>query len=322
MSKVRVYELAKELNTESRCLLAALRNLGEFPRSASSTLAAPVVKRVREMVSAGELHLQLRDETTTDSRVTKQPRRSNESSQLTKGAHPKGSARRAGIGNNISAQHGPLPRELPQDAPAEFRAHDPWLEHRRINPGTLQLPRDVVYAHLNIDHQWSGTLASRTRLMEEHNRLHAAIGYPSHRSAAHAAPGRQQRLGAMTGDEAADSRTNDRRPKKSPKESDKAGPSSKSRKKAPSPPSNKSSTGRKTASAACKDCGNKPISGFRLCGNCAKHRGQKVCVTCGAIFQPKKKQARLRQCYDCRYKAGIRRFRTVSGGLPTLGKRK
>ncbi len=50
MAKVRVYELAKELGLESKDLLATLKGMGEFVRSASSTIEAPVVRRVTEKV--------------------------------------------------------------------------------------------------------------------------------------------------------------------------------------------------------------------------------------------------------------------------------
>ena len=50
MAKVRVYELAKELGLESKELLAKLKDMGEFVRSASSTIEAPVVRRVTEKV--------------------------------------------------------------------------------------------------------------------------------------------------------------------------------------------------------------------------------------------------------------------------------
>ena len=43
MSKVRVYELAKELGVESKVVVAKLAEMGEFVRSASSTIEAPVV---------------------------------------------------------------------------------------------------------------------------------------------------------------------------------------------------------------------------------------------------------------------------------------
>ena len=48
MSKVRVYELAKELGVESKVIVAKLQEMGEFVRSASSTIEPPVVRRLRE----------------------------------------------------------------------------------------------------------------------------------------------------------------------------------------------------------------------------------------------------------------------------------
>ncbi|WP_104104579.1 translation initiation factor IF-2 [Arthrobacter sp. 08Y14] len=47
MAKVRVHELAKELGITSKDAVAKLQELGEFVRSASSTIEAPVVKKLR-----------------------------------------------------------------------------------------------------------------------------------------------------------------------------------------------------------------------------------------------------------------------------------
>lgn len=46
--KPRVHELAKEFGITSKELLTKLRDQGEFVKSASSTLEAPVVRRLRE----------------------------------------------------------------------------------------------------------------------------------------------------------------------------------------------------------------------------------------------------------------------------------
>ncbi|AXE38483.1 translation initiation factor IF-2 [Acidipropionibacterium virtanenii] len=51
MAKVRVYELAKELGLTSKQLLGKLGDMGEFVRSASSTIEAPVVRRVRDQLA-------------------------------------------------------------------------------------------------------------------------------------------------------------------------------------------------------------------------------------------------------------------------------
>ncbi|MBA8796278.1 translation initiation factor IF-2 [Friedmanniella endophytica] len=48
MAKVRVYELAKELGVESKVVLSTLKDMGEFVRSASSTVEPPVERRLKE----------------------------------------------------------------------------------------------------------------------------------------------------------------------------------------------------------------------------------------------------------------------------------
>lgn len=52
MAKVRVYELAKELGVESKAVMAKLNEMGEYTRSASSTIEAPVVRRLRDAFPA------------------------------------------------------------------------------------------------------------------------------------------------------------------------------------------------------------------------------------------------------------------------------
>jgi translation initiation factor IF-2 len=48
VAKVRVYELAKEMGVESKVVMAKLQELGEFVRSASSTIEAPVVRKLTD----------------------------------------------------------------------------------------------------------------------------------------------------------------------------------------------------------------------------------------------------------------------------------
>ena len=52
MAKVRVYELAKEFGVESKAVMDQLKEMGEFVRSASSTIEAPVVRRLKEAFTA------------------------------------------------------------------------------------------------------------------------------------------------------------------------------------------------------------------------------------------------------------------------------
>ncbi|WP_144009313.1 translation initiation factor IF-2 N-terminal domain-containing protein, partial [Enemella evansiae] len=52
MAKPRVYEIAKELGLESKQVLKTLNDMGEFVRSASSTVEAPVVRRLRDRIES------------------------------------------------------------------------------------------------------------------------------------------------------------------------------------------------------------------------------------------------------------------------------
>ncbi|MGI8532693.1 MAG: translation initiation factor IF-2 N-terminal domain-containing protein, partial [Geodermatophilaceae bacterium] len=50
--KARVHELAKELGVDSKTVLAKLGELGEYVKSASSTVEAPVARRLKEAFPA------------------------------------------------------------------------------------------------------------------------------------------------------------------------------------------------------------------------------------------------------------------------------
>ncbi|MGH3656017.1 MAG: translation initiation factor IF-2 N-terminal domain-containing protein, partial [Micromonosporaceae bacterium] len=50
--KARVHELAKELGVSSKVVLTKLSELGEFVKSASSTVEAPVARRLREVFAS------------------------------------------------------------------------------------------------------------------------------------------------------------------------------------------------------------------------------------------------------------------------------
>ena len=52
--KARVHELAKELGVTSKEVLARLSEQGEFVKSASSTVEAPVARRLRESFGGGK----------------------------------------------------------------------------------------------------------------------------------------------------------------------------------------------------------------------------------------------------------------------------
>ncbi|MBA3720309.1 MAG: translation initiation factor IF-2 N-terminal domain-containing protein, partial [Nocardioidaceae bacterium] len=48
MAKARVHELAKELGVPSKLVLETLKDMGEFVKSASSTVEAPVVRKLTD----------------------------------------------------------------------------------------------------------------------------------------------------------------------------------------------------------------------------------------------------------------------------------
>src|ERR687885_130729 len=50
--KARVHELAKEFGVDSKTVLAKLKEMGEFVKSASSTVEAPVARRLRGALEA------------------------------------------------------------------------------------------------------------------------------------------------------------------------------------------------------------------------------------------------------------------------------
>ena len=54
MAKVRVYELAKEFGVESKDIMDQLKEMGEFVRSGSSTIEAPVVRRLKQVYAERE----------------------------------------------------------------------------------------------------------------------------------------------------------------------------------------------------------------------------------------------------------------------------
>jgi hypothetical protein len=51
-AKARVYELAAQFGVEAKVVMAMMQEMGEFVRSASSTIEEPVVRRLRERFAA------------------------------------------------------------------------------------------------------------------------------------------------------------------------------------------------------------------------------------------------------------------------------
>ena len=54
MAKKRVYELAKDFGVDSKTVLDKLKDMGEFVKSASSTVEAPVARKLKKARSGQE----------------------------------------------------------------------------------------------------------------------------------------------------------------------------------------------------------------------------------------------------------------------------
>src|ERR1700742_1162912 len=74
VAKVRVYELAKEFGVESKAVMAELEKMGEFVRSASSTIEAPVVRRLKEQFAGGSSKSGRQGQRSPDGRTAPGPR--------------------------------------------------------------------------------------------------------------------------------------------------------------------------------------------------------------------------------------------------------
>ena len=61
--KARVHELAKELGVTSKQLLETLNEQGEFVKSASSTVEAPVARRIRKLFAGKTAQAENTDKT-------------------------------------------------------------------------------------------------------------------------------------------------------------------------------------------------------------------------------------------------------------------
>ena len=79
----------------------------------------------------------------------------------------------------------------------------------------------------------------------------------------------------------------------------------------------------------CVDCGQSGStvrltakSGQPRCERCHSKWASTTCTRCGRRFNRKATQPRQRLCPKCRGDEGSKSVRTVSGGLPTLGKRR
>ncbi|MDG4769840.1 translation initiation factor IF-2 [Solwaraspora sp. WMMD792] len=114
--KARVHELAKELGVESKTVLAKLKEMGEFVKSASSTVEAPVARRLRGAFAAAS-----QSSPSAPARPAASPTNSTEPRVSAKPAPP----RRPAAPSSMRPK-GPVPGPPPSAAPVAkpASAHD------------------------------------------------------------------------------------------------------------------------------------------------------------------------------------------------------
>ncbi|MEU3200835.1 translation initiation factor IF-2 [Streptomyces sp. NPDC006996] len=124
MAKVRVYELAKEFGVESKVVMAKLQELGEFVRSASSTIEAPVVRKLTDAFQQGG---------------------GNGKSAAKPGAPRKAAPRPPAPSPAQAARPGPAAPK-PPSAPKPAAAQPPAAPGSRPTPGPRPAPRPAPAA--------------------------------------------------------------------------------------------------------------------------------------------------------------------------------
>ena len=142
--KARVHELAKELGVTSKEVLARLSEQGEFVKSASSTVEAPVARRLRESFGGRQANL-------GEGRRARKPQADAGVQAGGNGSATVAPVRSAGDGATAAAPAAPAaPAETPQHRPAApvvkatpepaRRPHRCPVLRRRRPPTTPRVP--------------------------------------------------------------------------------------------------------------------------------------------------------------------------------------
>ncbi|MFK4108762.1 translation initiation factor IF-2 [Streptomyces sp. NPDC002176] len=138
MAKVRVYELAKEFGVESKVVMAKLQELGEFVRSASSTIEAPVVRKLTDAFQGGG---------NGKSAGKPAPRKASPKPAAPSPAQAGPSqAAKAGDGSSAPKPGAPKPAAQQPAAPAASSAPAPATPGPRPVPGPKPAPRPAPAA--------------------------------------------------------------------------------------------------------------------------------------------------------------------------------
>src|SRR5947209_11277076 len=125
--KARVHELAKELGVTSKDVLKKLADLGEYVKSASSTVEAPVARKLRDSFPS---------ETAKTSHANGAPANGPAGGGATTGTHPTvdGAAVKPGPVPSPSRRPHPLPGSGPSIGPDIGRSSGSPAAPPRVSP--------------------------------------------------------------------------------------------------------------------------------------------------------------------------------------------
>ena len=114
--KARVHELAKELGVTSKQLLETLNEQGEFVKSASSTVEAPVARRIRKLFAGKTAQAENTDKTAEKTSSRAKPAAAKKSRKTTSSTN---SVSPATVSAAKPAKPGAAKKPVPKPAPAK-----------------------------------------------------------------------------------------------------------------------------------------------------------------------------------------------------------
>jgi translation initiation factor IF-2 len=114
VAKVRVHELAKELGQPSKVVLQKLQDMGEFVRSASSTIEAPVARKLRAEFPAPSGGEEKKSGASAPAKGSPKP-----------GNKPGAGTPKPGMKPGPASKPAPAPEPAPESAPAQKSAPAP-----------------------------------------------------------------------------------------------------------------------------------------------------------------------------------------------------
>lgn len=172
MAKTRVHELAKEFGVESKTILAMLKDLGEFVKSASSTVNLPAEMRLRRhLAEHGIPPTSVADPEPSVASARSEPVTSPKDGGVARRAAARGSVTRPGAPRLGSGSDAPRPVTLPSTAPPVEQSVEPSAPERAHSTASTPLPRTVALHSLSSDRDLRTVLRECKRAKRSGERL-------------------------------------------------------------------------------------------------------------------------------------------------------